>query len=218
MIFQTLGLALFVASVAAQTACNGFDQLCTRLYSNVTFAAAHNAAFVGRLPSHNQLQYPEAGMDMGIRYFTSQVHLHKDNIQQCHSDCALLNVGPFSEMVVSIKKWLDNHPREVVTLLVTNGADSIPVDRFATVFKNAGAESMVYSPSRRLNMDQWPTLGEMISSGKRFVVFMGEYRIPVLSWKPLLLCGMLIRTRLSCRHFQSTLHSSSIRLLRGDAL
>jgi hypothetical protein len=173
IMFQPLALALFVATVAAQTACNGFDQLCTRLYSNVTFAAAHNAAFVGRLPSHNQLQYPEAGMDMGIRYFTTQAHMHKGNIQQCHSDCALLNVGPFSEMVVSIKTWLNKHPREVVTLLVTNGADSIPIDRFATVFKDAGAENMIFSPSCRLNIDQWPTLGEMISSGKRLVVFMG---------------------------------------------
>ena len=179
MVSSTLSLALLVATVAAQTACNGFDQLCGRKYSNVTFAAAHNAAFVGHLPSHNQFQYPEADMDMGIRYFTTQTRLHDGNIQQCHTDCALLNVGPFSEIVVSIKKWLDNHPRELVTLLVTNG-DNIPIDHFATVFKDAGADQMVYSPSGTLNMDQWPTLGEMIDSGKRFVVFMGTYITPAL--------------------------------------
>ncbi|KAH7324573.1 PLC-like phosphodiesterase [Stachybotrys elegans] len=164
------GLALVTGAVAQ--ACNGFTQLCNRRYSDITFAASHNAAFVGRTPSHNQFQYPENGMDMGIRYFTTQVHEWNGEIRQCHSSCLLLNVGTFSEIVVSIKRWLDAHPREVVTLLITNGADNIPVTEFAPVFEAAGAANMVFRPSGPLGLGNWPTLGQLIDSGQRFVVFM----------------------------------------------
>jgi hypothetical protein len=174
--FALVGLAL--AAGAAAQACNGFTQLCDRRYSDITFAASHNAAFVGRSPSHNQFEYPENGMDMGIRYFTTQVHEWDGEIRQCHSDCLLLNVGAFSEIVVSIKRWLDAHPREVVTLLITNGADDIPVEEFAPVFEDAGAADMVFTPSGPLELGTWPTLGELIDSGQRFVVFMGNFSSP----------------------------------------
>lgn len=167
----TLALA---AGSLAQDACNGFTEFCDRKYSDITFAASHNAAFVGRLPSHNQFEYPEQGMDMGIRYFTTQVHIQDGEIRQCHSDCALLNAGPFSEMVVSIKTWLDAHPREVVTLLIGNGDDDILIEEFEPAFNDAGARDMLFEPGGNLGLGDWPTLGELINDGKRFIVFMGK--------------------------------------------
>ena len=170
----SLALALAAAGGAfAQDACNGFTELCGRKYSDITFAASHTAAFVGRGPSHNQFEYPEAGMDMGMRYFTTQVHIKDGEIRQCHTDCALLNVGAFSEIVVSLKTWLDNHPREVVTLLVGNGDDNILIEEFKPVFEEAGAVDMVFAPGSSLGLGDWPTLGELIDSGKRLIVFMG---------------------------------------------
>lgn len=174
-----LGLACFAMAAGsfAQDACNGFTEFCDRKYSDITFAASHNAAFVGRLPSHNQFEYPEQGMDMGIRYFTTQVHIEDGEIRQCHSDCALLNVGPFSEMVVSIKTWLDAHPREVVTLLIGNGDDNIIIEEFQPAFDDAGARDMMFEPGGNLGLDDWPTLGELIDTGKRFIVFMGKSHV-----------------------------------------
>ncbi len=166
----TLTLA---AGVTAQN-CNGFAELCGRRYSEVTFAAAHNAAFVGTGPSHNQFEYPEAQFDRGVRYFTTQTHDRDGVIKQCHSDCFLLDVGPFSELLVSLKGKLDANPREVVTLLVTNGADNIDINRFAEVFRETGMDQYAFQPGGQLGLGDWPTLGQLIDSGTRLVVFMGR--------------------------------------------
>jgi hypothetical protein len=164
---------ILAAGAFAQDTCNGFAELCDRKYSDITFMAAHNAAFVGRLPTHNQFEYPEADMDKGIRYFTTQVHIQDGEIRQCHSDCALLDVGGFSEILASLKGWLDNHPREVITLQIGNGDDAIRIEEFVPHFQSTGAEQYAYVPNHSLDKDQWPTLRELIDSNKRLIVFMG---------------------------------------------
>lgn len=200
-------LVIWAVCVAGQNeACNGFSELCDRKYSSITFAASHNAAFVGKLPQHNQYEYPEAGMDMGIRYFTTQVHIEDGEIRQCHSDCALLNVGLFSEIVVSLTSWLEDHPREVVTLLVTNGDDNILIEEFAPIFEAAGAVDLAFTPDSRLSLDEWPTLGELIDAGKRLVVFMGESNYAAF----LPLRSSSNNDRLQRRHIKSALHSSPV--------
>lgn len=167
------GLALAVGAVA-QEPCNGYTEYCSRKYSDITFAAAHNAAFVGTGPSHNQHVYPEQDMDLGVRYFTTQVHIEDSEIRQCHSDCSLLDVGPFSEILVSLKTWLDAHPREVVTLLIGNGDDAIVIEEFMPVFEAAGADQIAFQPSGQIALGDWPTIEEIIDSGKRLIVFMGK--------------------------------------------
>lgn len=62
----------------------------------------------------------------------------------------------------------------VVTLLLTN-PDHLPYTRWETGLRYAGFnETNVWAPTNRSNFtrDQWPTLGEMIASGKRTVVAM----------------------------------------------
>lgn len=170
-----LALAAAAAGVATAQNCNGFAELCDRKYSEVTFAAAHNAAFVGTGPAHNQFDYPEAQFDRGIRYFTTQTHDKDGTIEQCHTDCLLLDVGAFSEIVVSIKNKLDANPREVATLLITNGADNIDVAKFGDIFVDTGADQYVFTPDGTLGIDDWPTLGQLIDAGTRLVVFMGKW-------------------------------------------
>jgi hypothetical protein len=171
-ITASLTAMAMAVTVAAQDTCNGYAQLCDRKYSDITFMAAHNAAFVGRGPSHNQFVYPEQDLAQGIRYFTTQVHLKGGEIRQCHTDCLLLNVGAFSEILASLTKWLDAHPREVVTLQIGNGEDAIRMEEFVPAFQSTGAERLAYVPNHSLDKGAWPTLGQMIASGKRLVVFM----------------------------------------------
>ena len=176
-LLSLLPISLGLGPIRRQdAACNGSPQLCDRAYGDVTFVASHNAAFVGHGPAHNQFQYPEAGLSQGIRYFTTQTHIEDGEIRQCHTDCLLLNAGAFSEILLSLKGWMDKNPREVVTLLVTNGADDIRIEQFAQVFESTGVKDIVFTPGngQRAGKDGWPTLGEMIDSGKRLVVFMGE--------------------------------------------
>ncbi|KAK7749153.1 hypothetical protein SLS62_008441 [Diatrype stigma] len=174
-ILQAL-LALTSAAGAAMaqddSACNGHVELCDKRYSEVSFAAAHNAAFVGTSPSHNQHEYPEGQFDRGVRVFTTQTHDKDGAIEQCHSDCLLLDVGPFSELLASLKGKLDASPREVATLLITNGADNIDIEKFGDAFVDAGLDGYVFQPDGDLGLADWPTLGQLIDAGTRLVVFM----------------------------------------------
>ncbi|KAG8744643.1 hypothetical protein FRC10_009676 [Ceratobasidium sp. 414] len=68
---------------------------------------------------------------------------------------------------------MDAHPREVITLILTNG-DNLDANQYwVPPFTTSGIASYVYTPpSGSVARDAWPTLGEMISDGKRLVVIM----------------------------------------------
>jgi hypothetical protein len=163
-------------STQAATTCNGRSEYCTRSYSNITFVGAHDSPFVGPLPQHNQNINIEAQLDMGIRYFQGQTHrsvFENTTIELCHTSCFLEDAGSLESFLMTIKKWLDAHPDEVVSLLLTNG-DSVPVTEFGDTFANSGIAEYAYTPSANpLLIADWPTLGDLISSGKRLVVFLG---------------------------------------------
>ncbi len=81
----------------------------------------------------------------------------------CHAVCQLGSTLWEPEMR-KVKTWLDAHPREVVTFFLQ---DEVSPAGTATVFKDAGLLPMVYSPQTG---KPFPTLGSMITSGKRVVV------------------------------------------------
>lgn len=82
-----------------------------------------------------------------------------------------------------MKTWVDGHPNDVVTLLITNG-DAIDITKFDDAFKAVGLDSYAFTPSSTLGLDDWPTMGDLISSGNRVVVFMGEFHCPALQFPP----------------------------------
>ncbi|MCW2825006.1 MAG: hypothetical protein JWQ91_1923 [Aeromicrobium sp.] len=84
----------------------------------------------------------------------------------CHSLCELGSTD-WESLMVRVKKWLDRHPREVVTFFVQDEVS--PADTAALV-ERAGLKPYVHTPTAG---EPWPTLGEMISSGHR-VVFLLE--------------------------------------------
>jgi hypothetical protein len=85
----------------------------------------------------------------------------------------LLDAGPLQDYLGTVKTWLDANPNDVVTLLITNG-DAIDINKFGDVFKAVGLDSYAFIPSKPLGLDDWPTLGSLISSGNRLIVFMGK--------------------------------------------
>ncbi|KAI8281845.1 PI-PLC X domain-containing protein 1 [Colletotrichum sp. SAR11_240] len=134
--------ALFLPVVAglAAAACNGNDALCGKKYSEVTFVGSHNSPFVGIGPADNQLVSPTAQLDLGVRFLQAQTQNKDGGIQMCHTDCLILDAGSLSDYLTSITKWMNAHPDEVVTLLLTN-IDAIPVQKFDDVFKNYHADT-----------------------------------------------------------------------------
>ncbi|KAF7588637.1 hypothetical protein BBP40_005448 [Aspergillus hancockii] len=160
----------------ALSACNGESAFCTRKYSDITQLGAHDSPFVGPLPQHNQNLKVTEQLDLGIRFLQGQTHkaLDSDAIQLCHTSCLLEDAGTLKSFLGTVKTWLDGHPDEVVTLLLTNG-DSLPIARFDEVFVSAGIKDYVFVPDSTpdvLAMESWPTLGDLISKGKRLVVFL----------------------------------------------
>lgn len=164
--------------------CNGHPEFCNRGYSNVTFIGSHDSAFVGPLPQQNQNIPISAQLDMGIRFLQAQTHrseVDSSVLELCHTSCLLEDAGPLESFLATVKTWLENHPTEVVTLLLTNG-DSVSVSEFAAVFASSGIKPYAYVPKENpLPVTEWPTLQELIAQNTRLVVFLGTYtRLPDL--------------------------------------
>ncbi|EER29333.1 hypothetical protein D8B26_008056 [Coccidioides posadasii str. Silveira] len=167
---------LLPTGLLAQTRCNGRTEYCTRRYADVRLVGAHNSPFVGYLPQHNQEISVTKQLDLGIRFLQGQTRVHeeKKTLNMCHTSCFLEDAGPVEDFLSTIKTWLDGHPEEVVTLLLTNG-DYVDVNRFDEAFTKSGIKKYVFVPPSSpdaLPMDSWPMLGNLISSGKRLIVFL----------------------------------------------
>ncbi|KAH8820890.1 PLC-like phosphodiesterase [Xylogone sp. PMI_703] len=157
--------------VYAATVCNGHAEFCSRQYSNVTQIGSHDSAFVGSLPTDNQGVSVTTQLNNGIRFLQAQTHSFLGELFLCHTSCWELNVGFLTDYLSTIKTWLDSNPNEVVTLLLTNG-DSVAVSDFGDAFSSTGLDKYAYTPPSQLSMDEWPTLGELIDSGSRLVMFL----------------------------------------------
>ncbi|TID15860.1 hypothetical protein E6O75_ATG08918 [Venturia nashicola] len=153
--------------------CNGNAALCDRKYSEVTFIGTHDSAFVGLLPTQNQIKSITDQLDGGIRYLQSQTHNFENQVKMCHTSCDLEDAGPVEDYLRELKTWMDKNPRDMVTLLLTN-PDKVPMSTFDDIFKKVGLDHMGFRPDRALSplaMDAWPTIGDMITSGQRLVTF-----------------------------------------------
>ena len=165
--------SLYFVPVRAQTLCNGYAELCSRKYSNITTIGAHDSAFVGELPQDNQDVSVTAQLDAGIRFL--QVQSHKNlfgSLQLCHTSCFELDAGTVESYLSTVKTWLDAHPNEVVTLLIVNG-DNVPVSEFDDAYTSSGLKTLAYTPpTSPLAIDAWPTLQDLITANTRLVAFL----------------------------------------------
>ncbi|KAL8993557.1 MAG: hypothetical protein Q9169_006253 [Polycauliona sp. 2 TL-2023] len=160
----------------AQQLCNGHPSLCARPYSNITFIGAHDSAFVGSSPADNQGISVTAQLDSGIRFLQSQAHVNSfGTLSLCHTSCFLNDAGPLERFLREVKGWMERegNENEVVTLLVGNG-DRTDIGVYDAAFKAAGLDTVAFVPEtqRPLEMEAWPTLGELITAERRLVVFM----------------------------------------------
>lgn len=82
----------------------------------------------------------------------------------CHGLCEI-GSEPLPRMLDGLHAWLVENPNEVVTLFIE---DYVATEQIAQDVINAGLGSIVATPP--MPGDPWPTLGEMIRSGRRLVV------------------------------------------------
>jgi len=186
MLWSSAALALLGATLTSGLAiptrradvCNGHAELCGRSYGNVTFAGAHDSFAASTNPlqlSADQEVNITAQLDLGIRLLQAQSHVNDGVLHFCHTSCALFDGGTVEDYLKTVKTWLDGNPNEVLTLLFTNPEGQDVQTVWDPIFKSAGMDQLAFVPSTSPNpikQSDWPTLGEMIDSGKRVVVFM----------------------------------------------
>ncbi|KAL6719726.1 hypothetical protein ACLMJK_001647 [Lecanora helva] len=173
IIEQIYPLAIHVP-VQKEVGCNGHVELCDRKYSNITQIATHDSAFVGVLPMDNQNVHITKQLDAGIRFLQAQAHLDRQNrLSLCHTDCGMKDAGSVQYYLETIKSWLDTHPKEVVTVLLTN-PNYANITHFAHAFNASGITQYTYTPLPTHNSadpSTWPTLGELIVNNTRLIAF-----------------------------------------------
>ena len=107
-------------------------------------------------------------------------------LSMCHTDCTIYYGCSLKSYLETVKDWVNGHPDEVVTMLLTNG-DNVDISEFDEVFRESGMEEMVFVPGtspKMLGIGDWPTYREIIEAGKRVVVFLDygadESRVPYI--------------------------------------
>jgi hypothetical protein len=179
-----------VAPVKRATICNGHESLCDRPYSDVTYIGSHDSFAYSPNPwaiSRDQVVDVPTQLSLGVRLLQAQGRVNRwnGNMHFCHTSCLLFDGGSVVDYLRTVKSWLDKNPSEVLTLIFTNPERMHVRDVWQPLFDEAGISDMAYvPPSMPLHYNSWPTLGEMIESGKRVVVFMDKeaesYEVPFI--------------------------------------
>lgn len=162
--------------IQKENGCNGHPALCDRPWSNITHIGAHDSAFVGIMPFENQNVDVTTQLDAGIRFLQVQTHRnHFGHLGLCHTHCIMEDAGLLSAYLTTVREWLDTHPNEVVTLLLTNN-DHVNMSAYDAAYTEAGMQKYVFYPSSAtsfwISPTSWPTLGELIGNGTRLISFM----------------------------------------------
>ncbi|KAM0788845.1 hypothetical protein ACM66B_002930 [Microbotryomycetes sp. NB124-2] len=167
--------ALAFGGAVAQSQCNGYSEFCSRQYSKVSVIGAHNSYAVspGNIAA-NQNYTVTTQLDNGVRMLQVQGHMNDGELHLCHTSCLLLDAGKFSDYLSQVKSWLDDNKNEVVTILMVNN-DGIDASVWQQAYSDSGLNSYAYQPtSVPVAYDSWPTLQELIDSGKRVVSFLAQ--------------------------------------------
>ncbi|KIX05856.1 uncharacterized protein Z518_03829 [Rhinocladiella mackenziei CBS 650.93] len=161
------------------TACNNSPDLCSKPYNSIAHLGAHDSPFVrdastGFSTSGNQYYNSSVQLSAGVRLLSAQIHKSNGEWHLCHTSCDLLDAGLLSDWLKEIKAWMENNPNDVVTILLVNSDDGTPSE-LAQEFTTASVTDIAYVPPSLSTPPQtWPTLQELISSGKRLLTFVAN--------------------------------------------
>ncbi|CAO3670268.1 unnamed protein product [Rhizopus stolonifer] len=175
-------LALVFIHVNAQQLCNGYAEYCNKPYNTLSHLITHNSYGYVSNPAANQVCPITTQLDDGVRALklsavkptnaTTDGSVSADSIYLCHTSCIILNAGPAVDTLRTIKEWVINNPNEVVTIM-WNNIDAFDGDTFSAVYNASGIIEYSYQqPDKNYT---WPTLGELIASGKRVINFGDTY-------------------------------------------
>ncbi|EGN97554.1 hypothetical protein SERLA73DRAFT_139822 [Serpula lacrymans var. lacrymans S7.3] len=184
MLFSLLTAGLSLASAVQgstipkkrATVCNGHAELCDRSYGNVTYIGAHDSFAYSTDPvalARDQEVDVPTQLSLGVRLLQAQAHDNNGVLHFCHTSCILFDGGTVESYLTNVTTFLEANPNEVLTLLFTNPEGQSLPDQWAPAFVNSGVSKYAYVPPHLpMKQSEWPTLGDMIDSGKRVVIFL----------------------------------------------
>jgi len=177
LIYSAYVVSLVIPSKRSQL-CNGHSELCSRPYGNVTFLGAHDSFAFSPFPlalARTQEVDVEIQLMHGARLLQVQGHMNAGDVHFCHNTCGLFDGGSVLSYLEGVRKFLLRFPNEVLTLIIANPENLSVSDVWAPVFNESGIADMAYAPPRSLlTRDDWPTLYQMIETGKRVVIFIDK--------------------------------------------
>jgi hypothetical protein len=175
--------ALFISHVFAmplvkrEQLCNGHAELCDRKYGNTTFIGAHDSFAFSSNPfalARTQEVGVSDQLREGVRLLQAQAHKFGKDVNFCHTSCALFNGGKVKNYFQKVKHFLDRHPNEVLTIIIAN-PENLSGEVWQPIFESSGLAEMAYVPPQvPMTREDWPTLREMLDTGKRVVVFIDK--------------------------------------------
>ena len=149
-----------------ELSCNGSPTLCQRPFDEVAVACTHNGFATeedGFWPP-NQLYSMTHQLEDGVRCLMLDFHYNDEGVPSlCHGDC-YWGQRPLTDGLEEIRKYLDEDPGAVVTLILEN---YIALEDIDAAMATAGLRELAYAHPIGT---PWPTLQELIDSGKRVVV------------------------------------------------
>jgi hypothetical protein len=169
---ETAGLAtvreatLCLPALADDGRCNGAEALCARTYDAVAYPTTHNAmsnADEGWAGPNQQHGIARQLAD-GVRGLMLDTYYFEGTTQLCHSLCTL-GKEPLVSGLAKIRTFLERHPTEVVSIIFESYIS--PADT-AAAFAAAGLEGYLHAQAPAA---PWPTLGELVDTGRRLLVF-----------------------------------------------
>lgn len=150
--------------------CNGSASLCERRYDQVVYVTAHNAMANADEGWHQPNQQHGIGRALadGVRGLMLDVHDYRGEAYLCHALCTI-GRRPLDDALCELRQFLEQNPGEIVTLLYE---DHVVPAMVLGAAERAGLMPYVYAHRAG---EMWPTLGEMVASGRRVVMFAEEH-------------------------------------------
>lgn len=159
-------------TLAGVLPCNGHPQLCDRRFDELFFAMTHNShADNGSYSSFaaNQNGDLTAQLVAGVRglnikpYWTDDASCGPMGLYLYHG-FPVLGCEPFADYLEALRDFLNNNPRECVVMTIEGSAPTLRMD---SLFRHINLDDLMYTHGG----GQWPTMNQMITSGKRLVIF-----------------------------------------------